>query len=66
MDTSNLCSADACVLDFGKPCCVARYIARLKTLEQRQGWMARFWRRKDAAFMSQVEARLIEIWERRK
>lgn len=66
MDPCNLCSADACVLDFGKPCCVARYIARLKSLEQRQGWLARFRRRKDAAFMVQVEQRLGELWKGRK
>lgn len=60
-----LCDADACLLDFGKPCCTARYIARLKSLEQRRGWLDRFRRRKDAAFMAQVEARLAQIWKGR-
>lgn len=61
-----LCQADSCVLDFTLPCCVARYIARLHLLEQRQGWLARFRRRKDAEFMGQVEERLRQIWQDKK
>lgn len=68
MTTQNeceLCRTDACLLDFSLPCCVARYIARLKSLEQRRGWLDRLRSRKNAEFMTQVEQLLAEIWKRK-
>lgn len=61
MNGCELCEADSCILDFGKPCCAARYIARMKTLEQRRGWLERMRKRKDREFMGQVEERLREM-----
>lgn len=62
MNGCELCEVDSCVLDFDKPCCVASYIARLKSLEQRRGWLDRFKKRKDREFMDQVEDRLRKLW----
>lgn len=62
MTPCELCAADSCILDFGRPCCVARFIARLPLLEMRRGWLERLRRKKDGEFMERVEDRLREIW----
>lgn len=60
-----LCEQDSGLLDFGLACCTARYIARLKTLEQRRGWLDRIRQRKGAAFAAETGERLREIFSNR-
>jgi hypothetical protein len=60
-----LCAQDACLLDFARPCCTARYVARLKSLEQRRGWLDRIRQRKGAAFAVETGERLREIFANR-
>lgn len=62
MTPCELCAADAGVLDFGRPCCVARYIAKLPALDVRRGWMERLRVKNSVEFMERVEERLREIW----
>lgn len=64
--TCALCVAHSCVLDFALPCCTARYIASLKTLEQRRGWLDRIAARRDAEFIARVQAQLKILWARKK
>lgn len=62
MTPCELCAADLGVLDFGRPCCVARFVASVPLLEMRREWLERLGRRNEEEFMSWVEERLREIW----
>lgn len=62
MTPCELCAEDVGVLDFVRPCCVARFVASVPLLEMRRGWLERLRMKNSAEFMEQVEERLREIW----
>ena len=57
-----LCETDSSVLNWGLPCCVARYISKLKTLEQRRAWIVRIQHGMGSEFTDKVKDRLTKIF----
>jgi hypothetical protein len=61
-DECDLCVSDKGVYDFGRVCCLARFVCSIPVKVFRQGWMERFKSRSDEVFFDELESAVRVRW----